>query len=186
MKNLFAMRYLVRQNIAIFLISLLIYYYNPSFGLVLLSLSVGLFIWEITRKKTMYSAIIAAFSCVSLFLLLEDYSTKRQAKIIVAEVFDYYRHNHTAPKDLDEVFVSATMMRTSVFQGFNYGMNMLSMHRCEWKLEFSNIWGTRYFYNDRLGKFEKTDHTQGTDKHWNLFWKVEPHLEVRDHHAILE
>lgn len=180
------MRYLVQQNIVLFVISLIVYYYNPSFGLVLLSLSAGLFIWEITRKKTRLSPIIAILSCISLFLLLEDYSTKRQAKIIVAEVFDYYRHNHTTPKDLDEVFVSATMMRTAVFGGFNYGMKILSSHRCEWKLEFSNIWGTRYFYNDRLGKFEETEHLQGTNNHWNLFWKVEPHLEVRDHRVIPE
>jgi hypothetical protein len=178
------MRYLVQQNIVLFIISLIIYYYNPSFGLLLLSLSIGLFIWEITRKKTRYSAIIAVLSCASFFLLLEDYSTKRQAKLIVAEVFDYYRHHHTTPKDLDEVFVSATMARTAVFGGFNYGTNMLSSNRCEWKLEFSNIWGTHYFYNDRLGIVEETEHLQGTDKHWNLFWKAEPHLKIADHRSF--
>lgn len=178
------MRYFHQQNIVIFLVSLIIYYYNPSFGLVLLSLSAGLFIWEITRKKTRLAPILALASCSALFLLLEDYSTKRQAKIIVAEVFDYYRHNHTTPKDLDEIFVSETMTRTAIFNGFNYGMNILSRHRCEWKLEFSNIWGTHYFYNDRLGKFEKTGHEEGTNKHWNLFWKAEPHLKIADHRSF--
>lgn len=180
------MRYLVQQNIVLFIISLIIYYYNPSFGLLLVSLSAGLFIWEVTRKKTRLAPLIAILSSVSFFLLLEDYSTKRQAKIIVAEVFDYYRHNHTTPKDLDEVFFSGTMMRTALFGGFNYGTKILSRHRCEWKLEFSNIWGTSYFYNDRVGKFEQVDHLQGTNKHWNIFWKVEPHLEVRDHRMISE
>ena len=180
------MRYLVRQNIVLFLISLIIYYYNPSFGLVLLALSAGLFVWEVTRKKTKLSSIVAILSCVSLFLLLEDYSTKRQAKIIVAEVFDYYRHHHTTPRDLDEVFFSGTMMRTAIFGGFKYGMKTLSRHRCEWKLEFTNIWGTSYFYNDRIAKFEEVEHLQGTDKHWNKFWKVEPHLQVADQRIIPE
>lgn len=127
------MRYFHQQNIVIFLVSLIIYYYNPSLGLVLLSLSAGLFI---------------------------------------------------TPKDLDEIFVSETMTRTAIFNGFNYGMNILSRHRCEWKLEFSNIWGTHYFYNDRLGKFEKTGHEEGTNKHWNLFWKAEPHLKIADHRSF--
>ena len=180
------MRYLIQQNIVIFLVSLIIYYYNPSFGLILLSISIGLFVWEITRKKTKLSPIIAILSCVSLFLLFEDYSTKRQAKIIVAEVFDYYRHNHKTPKNLDEVFFSGTMMKTAVFGGFTYGRKILSEHRCEWKLEFTNIWGTHYFYDDNIGKFEQTEKWSGTAHHWNTFWKVEPHLKITDNRTILE
>ncbi|WP_300663215.1 hypothetical protein [Fluviicola sp.] len=180
------MRYLIQQNIVLFVISLIIYYYNPSLGLVLLSISIGLFVWEITRKKTKLSPILAVLSCVSLFLLLEDYSTKRQAKIIVAEVFNYYRNHHQTPKNLDEVFFSGTMMKTAIFEGFTYGGKILSEHRCEWKLEFSNMWGTHYFYNDRVGKFEEMEHLSGTNESWNTFWRVESHLKATDHRGILE
>jgi hypothetical protein len=180
------MRYLIQQNIVLFIVSLIIYYYNPSFGLILLSLSIGLFVWETTRKKTKIAPVIAILSTISLFFLLEDFSTKRQARIIVAEVYDYYRHNHKTPSDLKEIFVSATMSKTSLFSGFNYGTHLLSAHRCEWKLEFTNVWGTHYFYDDKVGEFEKTQKWNGTAHHWNQFWKIEPHLKITDERKLLD
>jgi hypothetical protein len=180
------MRYLIQQNIILFLAALVVYYYNPSFGLILLALSAGFFAWNFTRRKTRAAPLIALLCCASVFLLLEDYSTKRQAKMVVAEVFDYYRHHHQTPKNLGVIFFSETMKRTSRFTVFNYSMKTLSRHRCEWKLEFSNVWGTHYFYNDRSGEFEETEPLQGTNDHWNIFWKVEPHLQVTDTRFVQE
>ncbi|WP_343604959.1 hypothetical protein [Fluviicola sp.] len=173
------MKNVTLQNV-VFIVSLIIYFYIPLFGLVLLAFSTGWFLLEISRKRTKLTWALAALSGIGVFLLLQDYSAKRQAKILVAEVFDYYRHHHKTPDDLGDVSASGKLMTTAAFGNFDYEHQILSEHRCEWKLEFTNIWGTGYFYDDGTGRFEKILPGQGTSRHWNLFWKAEPHLRTAE------
>lgn len=173
------MKNVTLQNV-VFIVSLIIYFYFPIFGLVLLAFSTGWFLLDILPKRTVSTWFLAVLSGVGVFLLLQDYSAKRQAKILVAEVFDYYRRHHKTPEDLGDLSASDKLMTTAVFGNFDYKQQILSEHRCEWKLEFTNIWGTAYFYDDAAGKFEKIDRGQGTNRHWNLFWKAEPHLKVAE------
>lgn len=162
------------QNV-VFIASLIIYFYNPLFGLILLAVSIAWFILEIRSKRNVLTWTLALLSGAGVFVLLQDYSAKRQARILVAEVFDYYRHHHKTPEDLGEVSFAGNLMSTAALGNFDYEDLVLPAHHFEWKLEFTNIWGTSYFYDDHNGEFEEIQPGEENEEHWNLFWKADPH-----------
>jgi len=146
-------------------ISIVFFYYNPSMGLYSICISIGLITFAFLRKKRLLISILAT---ITTFFALEEYATKNQAEIILHEIFDYHERNGITPNDLNEIFQCKMMYLTPLFKEYYYERKNETKKAFDWKLEFSTVTGTIYFYDDKSGDIENQKNGQGNN-HLNNF-----------------
>lgn len=146
------------------IIAVFSFWISPTLGLIIFTLIVISVI--IIRKKSKYHWTISFLVGIGFFLLLNDIVVKRQAELIVNDLFDFKQKKNIVPKSLNDVYDNYFMSITPTFDQYIYKRRNLSDGSYEWKLEFKNIWGTEYFYDDKTGNIEKRENWQGVN-HWN-------------------
>lgn len=144
---------------------------SPSLGLIVITLAIISVSFIILRKKTNYNWSISVILGIVFFLSFNDYVTKRQAELIISDVFDYKQKNDIAPKSLKDIYDNYFMRHTSTFGNYNYEWRNETDESYQWKLEFTTIWGTEYYYDDKTGDLETKENWQGSN-HWNEFRKT--------------
>jgi len=141
---------------------------SPTLALIISSLVVVSISILITRKKSKYNWSISFLVGIAFYLLLNDFVVKKQAELIVNDVFDFKQKKDIMPKTLNEIYDNSLMKYTPTFDKYVYERRNETDESYQWKLEFKNIWGTEYFYDDKTGDIEKRENWQG-DNHWNEF-----------------
>jgi hypothetical protein len=120
------------------------------------------------EKTWNYANRFAIGLAIIFFLGLEDYANELQFQIIFADINKYYSINHKMPNSLSDLYKLETMTRTAHLSLFNYQSKKISKWKFKTKLEFSNIWGTVYYYCDKCGEIEK-EKNENLGGHWNEY-----------------
>lgn len=144
---------------------------SPTLALIISSFVIVFISILSTRKKSKYFRLISLLVGIAFYLLLNDFVVKKQAELIVHDVFDFKQKKDIVPKTLNEIYDNNLMTFTPSFDKYVYERQNETKESYQWKLEFKNIWGTEYFYDDKTGDIEKRKNWQG-DNHWNEFSKT--------------
>lgn len=143
------------------------FYFLPSSGLIMLSLSVGICIWLLFKKNIKLALSLSISLTIVTFLTLENYAMIREAESLIHEIFEYNKSNGITPRTLEQL-ETAKIKRSLSLYNYRYQRRIVSETNFKWKFEFKSLWGTQHWYCDKTGDIEsENDHPIGL--HWVEF-----------------
>lgn len=143
----------------------------PTLWLWMLTLTVAWITAIVLRKKKRLQWSISLVVGILFYLSLNDVFTKMQAEQLVGDVFDYKEKHGIVPNSLAELQLGYLMLTTPSFSEFQYQRRNETSNGYEWKLSYTTIWGTYFYYDDKCGEMEESEE-QDQDLHWNHFNKI--------------
>ncbi len=150
------------------IVSVIVFLYNPSFGLIFISISLALIAYGIIKKRSWYCLLYLAISVIC-YLSFESYTAKLQAEKIVNKIMAYYSDHNSTPEKLDDVFSSRTMFMTPTFSEYNYFKDYETDEYCVWRLYYTDIWGKSFFYDNKTGDIEYRVHLDASkQENWMI------------------
>lgn len=129
-------------------ISLLIFYILPNIGLYVICLTSTIVLYFTFVNLKLFLRLLIAFTLSGIiFISLIDRAYENQGWKVISLLFDYHHtNNQTVPKNLEDNIVWKLNSYTPLFEKYRYNYS-------EIRLEYKDIWGEYYHYDDKEGEF---------------------------------
>ncbi|WP_338763647.1 hypothetical protein WAF17_20130 [Bernardetia sp. ABR2-2B] len=89
-----------------------------------------------------------------VFLSSVDRAYEKQGRKVVSMLFNYYdANNQTVPKELNNNITWKIISYTPLFDKYHYDCKYDSSRNFIFQLEYKDIWGKYYNYDDKGGDF---------------------------------
>ncbi|WP_338790550.1 hypothetical protein [Bernardetia sp. MNP-M8] len=118
-------------------------------------LTIALVLYSTLKKLKVFSRLLISLSLSGIiFLSLADRAYEKQGQKVVSMLFNYYHtNNQTVPKNLNNNITWEIISYTPLFDKYQYDCKYDSSRNFFFQLEYKDIWGKYYNYDNKDGDF---------------------------------